>query len=1123
MMFFFTSLASNAQIILNPAQNTGTIALGSYGNATISVPSEALTGDNIALNITLPGTLPASCTKKVEITRSANLLYQSSGAIPFAVVPGNPMAHENVVPLAGNDGQNFNVFFKFPNYNTCNGTVGTFNVSITVNCDGQEIKYTTSVNVIARADNYWTVTKEFVAGNLTCGVSAWRIRLHHNNPNGFGLGAYYLSGTITENPPVPVITGGVHTFTNLTPPSNGSSYVFNVNLQNCSAEGSTITNTANYNFTLGNGNCGTMTNSVSQVSPVLASPNANISFTKMVWNKYNTNLTPGCEGRYQITIHNNGNVPWTNLVLTDNFNIPGITVIGAPIMPSGWTFTNTAGLFEFTNLGAVLNPGEYLYFYINFQINNTAVIGSIITNTALLDYQAVGTGNNSGGTGSTTNSCPGINCPVITDSLQNKIAQDTFKVQAPRAIPSIKKCILDPPNSLDPPIYQIGDNIKFSVMVSNSGSASLTSVVSDAMGMPNQNLQIIPGSITYAYYENQSQNFLSNCNNNFSSPAVTPMPFTVTANTSDLQNPTFSINGMPGICGFYTANLLVIEFEAVILPQLHGTKTNRATIPNGANTLSSAVNYSIDQVGILAITKRADKDIVENGQAFNYILEVTNNGSVPLNNVVITDALPACVRSSAPITIRNGIGTNITFTNTGNIQINVTPATQLQPGDTFTITIPVTKSGSGNCCNESVSVTGNMVTSGVTLSANFGSAQAPAACVKSAECCDIDGFTASIKESNGKYYVHLNGGSVPIQEVEISMMDYHVEYSESACKPADMGVFGAMSTTTNILSGLLLNAGDNNTSSLTWSPGSPSVLNSSVLLDIIDPSMLNLSCCDVKFSFCLKIKLKDVNCNVCEKTVCFTSGTTPEEPCAIRISNIPTGKEYCAGESITINWAGTTPSGLVDIELFDATNGTVYQVVATGLPNTGSYTYTIPAGIPCSPVRDWMFIVKDQKGNCAARSNIFRIKCCEVTTRCDCGRWKNSTVTISQPFIAQPDLPVEHQKAAIIAPVGIKTLCGNSIELKRNVTYSFTGPDYLCTPENCAVSYVWQVIAPNGSVVSGNGKTLNYSFTDFGEYRVRFIPVCGGKKCEPCEIKVRIPRSKIVGELKYHEFLDIKF
>lgn len=1013
-----TSLSGYAQIVLNPAQNVATCNLGAYGNATISVPSEALTGDNIALNITLPGTFPATCTKTVQVSRTSNLLFQSSGAIPFSVVPGNPLALMNSTALAGNDGQNFNLFFKFPNYTTCNGAIGTFNITITTNCAGVEQSYQATVSVKGRADNYWSVTKEFVAGNLTCGVSSWIIRLHHNNPNGSGLGAYNIHGTITENPAVPIISGGIFNINN-SPPDN-SSYVYAVSLQNCSVQGSVITNTANYNFTLGDGTCGVMNGTVTASAPPLASPNASISFTKAIVNSYNTNLTPGCQARYQIAICNNGNVPWTNLQLTDNLNISGITITGPHQLPGGWSFTNTAGVYTFTNPGAVLNPGDCLYFYLDFQINASAVIGSTVSNTAQLSYQ--GAGANTGG-GSTINSCAGINCPVIDMAVQNKSATANFVVEAARAIPYLKKCILDPPSAIVPPIYQIGDLIKFSLMVGNSGSGSLSTTVSDAMGMPGQNLQIIPGSISYKYYQNESLGYQNSCNPYFGAPQTT-IPFTVTANTSNLQNPTWAISGMPGICQYYRANFLIIEFQAKVLPQLHGTKTNTATLPYNSNTLSSAVNYSIDQVGVLAIQKRADTENVENGQSFNYLIKVSNNGSVPLNHLVITDPLPSCATLTGHISIKDGAGNNIAYTMSGNVQINVNPTVQLQPGDAFNIVILVTKSGSGSCCNESVSATANMVTSNVALSANYGSAAAPAACVRGTACCDIAGFNTSLTFSNGKYYVHVNGGSVPIQEVEISMIDYHVAYSEADCKPANMGAFGTLSSPTTTLSGLLLNAANQNTNSLNWLPGSPAVLNTSVQLNILDPRQLNLSCCKVTFSFCLKVRVKDVNCNVCEKTICYSSGQEPEPD------------------------------------------------------------------------------------------------------RCGCGKWKTSVVSINQSLTdagTTTGTLSPQAKKMIIPPLTAKQVaCGNLIELKRNVSYAFTGPDYVCEPGNCAVSYQWRVVAPNNLVTSGNGKNFNFSFATPGVYSVLFIPNCGGKRCDPCVVTVRIPGLKPVGGLESQDLHPTK-
>ena len=275
LVFLFATTLGYSQIILNTSPNTATCNLNG-DNVTLSVPTEALTGDNIALNITLPGSYDAGCVKSVSITKSSNLVFQSSGAIPFADMGGG--TYQNTAPpvLAGNDGQNFNVFFKFPNYTTCNGTVGTFDVTVTLDCAGVISTCTTSVSVIARADNYWTISKEFVTGDLTCGISKWSIKLTHNNPNGTGLGTYNINGTITETPSVPIVSGASFLI-NQNGYTNGTWNNY-VTLQNCAPDGSTITNLATYNFTLGDGTCDAMSGSVSATSPPLAAPNASISF-----------------------------------------------------------------------------------------------------------------------------------------------------------------------------------------------------------------------------------------------------------------------------------------------------------------------------------------------------------------------------------------------------------------------------------------------------------------------------------------------------------------------------------------------------------------------------------------------------------------------------------------------------------------------------------------------------------------------------------------------------------------------------------------------------------------------------------------------------------------------------
>jgi uncharacterized repeat protein (TIGR01451 family) len=564
---------------------------------------------------------------------------------------------------------------------------------------------------------------------------------------------------------------------------------------------------------------------------------------------------------------------------------------------------------------------------------------------------------------------------------------------------------------------------------------------------------------------------------------------------------------MPGICDLNKANFLVITFKAKILPQLSGTKTNTATVALGPK--SSSVNYAIDQVGILAIDKKADVEFVDNGGTFNYILTVSNNGSVPLNNIVITDLLPNCVSKNGTITVKNGVGIPVVNTVSGNVVITLSPAVQIMPGESFTITIPVKKIGGGSCCNITASVTAKMIPSGVSLNANYGDTLAPAACVKSTECCDIEGFEATLSENNGNYTVNINGSSVPIQEVEISMMDYHVEYSDPDCKPDDLGIFGTLSTTNALLSGLIFNSSSNNTSSLNWLPGTPSVLNSSVTLNIVNPNELSLECCDMIFSFCLKIRVKDANCNVCEKIVCYSSESNSDEPCDIVLADLPQGKKYCPGDTIPISWSGTTPSGLTNLYLYDNTNNSVYQVIATNVPSTGTYNFTIPSTLPCNPPRTWSIIIQDSQKLCDDRSSTFTIECCNQT-ECDCGTWKTEFITIKGSKI---DVPTDAQQKTNnnnnnnpVVDLGQTIKCGKEIQLIPSYSYTFTSPTFVCNPESCDVAYKWEIEYLGVVIQTGFGKVFSYSFANSGGYKIIFTPICGGQRCKPCVVYVNIPQ-----------------
>jgi hypothetical protein len=69
----------------------------------------------------------------------------------------------------------------------------------------------------------------------------------------------------------------------------------------------------------------------------------------------------------------------------------------------------------------------------------------------------------------------------------------------------------------------------------------------------------------------------------------------------------------------------------------------------------------------------------------------------------------------------------------------------------------------------------------------------------------------------------------------------------------------------------------------------------------------------------------------------------------------------------------------------------------------------------------------------------------------------------------------------------------------------FTAPTYYCNPEDCEVSYSWEIIAPDGNIVNATGSNFNFNFTQYGYYKFKITPICGTKRCKPCEFRVYIP------------------
>lgn len=848
LVLMMTSLGQKSvaqtPIAVNNTPVIATCTLGSYGNVTIKVPTEALTGDNIPLNITLPAT-GVGCIKKIIITQSPELNFVSS-VTPFTNI--STLVYTNASVIDPINGQNFNVFYAFPGGVTCNDTDAKLTVKVEIDCGGTITVCEKTVTVKARAENYWSISKHFVAGNLTCGDSYWRILLTHNNPNGSGLGAYTLSGTVTETTSLPVISPasgtasiyGNHTY-------NGTYWATYLQLKNCLPQGTILNNTASYNLILGN-KCKILTGNLSANAGPLQSPNPSISFTKSAYSNGNV-FSQGCQGYYALQIFNNGNVPWTGFSINENLSIAGIIVTS--VYTPGWTASTPSftGPVTFTNPSLVLNPGESSVIYINYDITGSS--GSTVTNTASLSYTASGTPQDSSDI-PIISSCTGITCPTLSTAILNTVASVAFVIKPKQAIPSIVKC--NEPNPYTIPIKEVGTSIKFRIQVANAGNDVLNTIVNDALTTP-QNLSVDPSSVSFSYYSNQYQNYCGSLSGTPSSGN------TYGSWNNNPTNPTFTISNLPGICDYNRSNILVIEFEANILPQLSGSKINTATM--GSQTASA--NYSIDKKGELKIRKTVDVNTAEIGGAFNYFLTVTNMGSSPLNNIVVTDNLPSCVSINGTIIVKKG-NTSVSFTGT-TPTITILPSQVINPGESIVIKIPVKKLTGTNCCNDAASATAKMVPDNTLINA-ITPADQPA-CVTSNLCCEIPNLVTTLNPvsiQTGVFDLGVYAGVTPIQEIEVSMLDYHVTYTSKDCKPTNMGLFGNIYSPNTMVGGL--NLSNNLSQSLSWNIGTPFVLNQKIRLTIVKPTILNLSCCNGTVYFCLKVRVKDVNCKVCEKVVC---------------------------------------------------------------------------------------------------------------------------------------------------------------------------------------------------------------------------------------------------------------
>ena len=373
-------------------------------------------------------------------------------------------------------------------------------------------------------------------------------------------------------------------------------------------------------------------------------------------------------------------------------------------------------------------------------------------------------------------------------------------------------------------------------------------------------------------------------------------------------------------------------------------------------------------------------------------------------------------------------------------------------------------------------------------------------------CCNIPGLDVSLTETSGALNLTINAGSTAIQEVNVTMMDYHAEYSNPLCKRANIGMLGVLSSTTSSLGTLNFDNTSNNTHSLVWKLGAPSVLNNQqVNLSVTQPLVLQLPCCDVKFYYCLKVRVKDINCNVCEKILCsgpegsncgckgkWNSNSSisyndingkkhdTKIDCFAKIYNGPVP----VGSNITYNASAYTcdkpgciatyPWKIIDVN----TNSIVNSGTATSLP----ISFTVPSGSD-----KYEFIVYASCGGkrCDSCGFYFRTK---GGSECKCNDEASFAVNYGDGTTGN-----------------IK--CGKSILAAYQSILTFT-PASLCIPKECPTNYTYEIrdlqtdaLVWSQSMIGSNPFTV--TMNSLTGYKIKIVYNCSGIKCE-CEFYIRI-------------------
>jgi hypothetical protein len=380
-------------------------------------------------------------------------------------------------------------------------------------------------------------------------------------------------------------------------------------------------------------------------------------------------------------------------------------------------------------------------------------------------------------------------------------------------------------------------------------------------------------------------------------------------------------------------------------------------------------------------------------------------------------------------------------------------------------------------------------------------------------CCNIENITATLIENDGIFNLNINSGNVSLQEVVVSMLDYHVEYNQPDCKPANMGIpngnIGNISTTTTNLGSLVFNTSGNNSHVLNWSAGTPGIINSQIDFKVKAPSILNLDCCHLTGYFCIKIRVKDIYCNVCEKILCYPSTTTTDCKCkgwsgqfaylGLNLESPLNSRPFPikCGESVTFNEPKSLHISIGDYLCDPTTCLATYKWDIQG-PLTGNGTGK-PFNFSFSAIGTYLVSITPYCGIQKCEPCKFSIVIAKESNSCKCRKWTDEITLINwKDRRGQQTGTINCNNTS---PFSMSDVC-----IGLPITGNFD--NYICDPSNCQVKYYWVIKDPlNTSIASGsNTSSTNFSFipTVSGNYILNITPECGNIRCPQCVVKIYI-------------------